>query len=130
MNTIIPKWILYYLWFLIIMTLLFTIFGYFMPEIHNVFDYFSIENNGAVSLYLSRNIAIIVLYLFALFSQRIIVYKSVFILRGVIDLLDLFQNILQFDLFGIPSSTVLLLIDIFVLIKLYKIKNINRENIK
>lgn len=112
------------------MTLLFTIFGYFMPEIHNVFDYFSIENNGAVSLYLSRNIAIIVLYLFALFSQRIIVYKSVFILRGVIDLLDLFQNILQFDLFGIPSSTVLLLIDIFVLIKLYKIKNINRENIK
>lgn len=122
MNRIVPKWIILYLWFLSVTTILFTLIGYFMPEINNIFDYYTIKNNNVLSLYLSRNIAIIAIYLFAIFTQRIILYKSVFILRGVIDLLDLFQNILQFDLFGIPASMLLLLIDILVLVKLFKIK--------
>ena len=119
MQTTVPKWIVLYLWFLTLMTILFTLLGYFIPEFHNIVEF---KIGDTFSLYLSRNIAIIVIYLFAIFSQRIIVYKAVFILRGVIDLVELFQNMLQFDLLGIPISMFLLIIDIFALVKLYKIK--------
>lgn len=122
MDRVIPKWIILYLWFLTITTILFTLIGYFMPDIHNIIDYRQIDQNNALSLYLSRNIAIIAIYLFAIFSHRIIVFKSVIILRGVIDLFDFVQNLLMFDIMGIPISFVLLGIDIFALITLYKIK--------
>ena len=122
MDRIVPKWIILYLWFLTITTILFTIIGYFMPEIHNAIDYRQIDQNNALGLYLSRNIAIIAIYLFAIFSQRIIVFKSALILRGVIDLFDLVQNLIMFDIFGTPISLTLLVIDIFALVTLYKIK--------
>ena len=122
MDRIVPKWIILYLWFLTITTILFTIIGYFMPEIHNAIDYRQIDQNNALGLYLSRNIAIIAIYLFAIFSQRIIVFKSALILRGVIDLFDLVQNLIMFDIFGTPISLALLVIDIFALVTLYKIK--------
>jgi len=93
-----------------------------MPEIHNALDYRQIDQNNALGLYLSRNIAIVAIYLFAIFSRRIIVFKTAIILRAVIDLIDLAQNIFTFDIIGIPISLLLLIIDIFALIILYKIK--------
>ena len=122
MDRIVPKWIILYLWFLAITTILFTLIGYFMPEIHNALDYRQIDQNNALGLYLSRNIAIVAIYLFAIFSRRIIVFKTAMILRAVIDLIDLAQNIFTFDIIGIPISLLLLIIDIFALIILYKIK--------
>ena len=130
MNTIIPKWITIYLWILVILTTIFTLIAFLLPDIFiNTGKYFG-ESSGPLNLYLSRNIAIIVIYLFALFSQRIIVFKTVFILRGVIDLIDLFQDIVYVNIFEMPFPLILLIIDIYVLYRLYKIKNSSKKQSK
>ena len=122
MKAIIPKWIIVYLWFITIMTILFTMIGYFMPGVHIITDQPTGVINGTLNLYISRNVAIIVIYLFALFSNRLIVFKTVFILRGVIDLIDLFQDVANSNFFELPFPFILLIIDIYVLVKLYKLK--------
>jgi hypothetical protein len=122
MKIIIPKWIIVYLWFITIMTILFTMIGYFIPDVHIITDKPTGVINGTLNLYISRNVAIIVIYLFALFSNRLIVFKTVFILRGVIDLIDLFQDVANSNFFELPFPFILLIIDIYVLAKLYKLK--------
>ena len=122
MKAIIPKWIIAYLWFFTIMTIVFTIVGYLMPDIHSVTWENSEEISGPLSLYLSRNIAIVAVYLFALFNQRLKVFKTVFILRGVIDLMDFFQDAINGNMIAMIVPLILLLIDIYALIKLYSLK--------
>ena len=122
MKAIIPKWIIAYLWFVTIMTIVFTIVGYLMPDIHSVTWENSEEISGPLSLYLSRNIAIVAVYLFALFNQRLKVFKTVFILRGVIDLMDFFQDAINGNMIAMTIPLALFLIDIYALIKLYSLK--------
>ena len=122
MKAIIPKWIIVYLWFVTIMTIVFTIVGYLMPDIHFVTWQNSEKISGPLSLYLSRNIAIVAVYLFALFNQRLKVFKTVFILRGVIDLMDFFQDAINGNMIAMIVPLILLLIDIYALIKLYSLK--------
>jgi hypothetical protein len=122
MKAIIPKWIIAYLWFFTIMTIVFTIVGYLMPDIHSVTWENSEEISGPLSLYLSRNIAIVAVYLFALFNQRLKVFKTVFILHGVIDLMDFLQDAINGNLIAMIVPFIMLLIDIYALIKLYSLK--------
>jgi len=122
MKAIIPRLIIIYLWFITIMTVIFTMIGYFMPDVHIIADQPTGVINGPLNLYISRNIAIIVIYLFALFSNRLIVFKTVFVLRGVIDLIDLFQDVANSNFIELPFPFILLIIDIYVLVKLYSLK--------
>ena len=122
MKAIIPKWIIAYLWFFTIMTIVFTIVGYLMPDIHSVTWENSEQISGPLSLYLSRNIAIVAVYLFALFNQRLKVFKTVFILRGVIDCMDFTQDAINGNRIAMIIPLALFLIDIYTLIKLYSLK--------
>jgi hypothetical protein len=122
MKMIIPKWIIIYLWILVLLTITFTFTAFLMPDILINTGKYVGESNVPLNLYLSRNIAIIVVYLFALFSQRIIVFKAVFILRGVIDLIDLLQDVVYGNIFELPFPLILLILDIFALVTLYRIK--------
>ena len=122
MKAIIPKWIIAYLWFVTIMTIVFTIVGYLMPDIHSVTWENSEQISGPLSLYLSRNIAIVAVYLFALFNQRLKVSKTVFILRGVIDCMDFTQDAINGNMIAMIIPLALFLIDIYTLIKLYSLK--------
>ena len=127
MNMIIPKWIIIYLWILVILTSIFTFTAFLMPDILINTGKYVGESSVPLNLYLSRNVAIIVIYLFALFSQRIIVFKAVFILRGVIDLIDLLQDVVYGNIFEMPFPLILLIIDIYALVKLYKLKNSSKK---
>ena len=122
MKTIIPKWIIVYLWFITIMTIAFTVVGFLMPDIYTSSGHNLGESTDLLNMYLSRSIAIIALYLFALFYERIIVFKAVFVLRIVIDILELYKDVYAGNIFEIPFILILLIIDIYALVTLYKLK--------
>jgi len=125
MKAVIPKWIIVYLWFVTIMTIVFTIIGYVMPDVHYVAGENLGEGNpwsGPLSLYLSRNIAIIVIYLFALYDLRLRILKIVFILRSCIDLIDFLQDAFSYNMIAMLIPLAMFLIDIYALIKLYSLK--------
>ena len=122
MKAIIPKWIIAYLWFVTIMTIVFTIVGYLMPDIYSITWQNTEEASGTLSLYISRNIAIVAVYLFALYNQKLRVFKAVFVLRGVIDLMDFFQDAINGNMIAMIVPLALFLIDIYALIKLYSLK--------
>lgn len=126
MKVTIPKWIIIYLWFLTIMTILFTMIGYFMPDIYTTTGHNLSESTNTLNMYLSRNVAIIVLYLFALFYERIIVFKAVFVLHGVINVLELFKDTYAGNFLELPFILILLIIDIYALVTLYKLKKNKR----
>ena len=104
------------------MTIVFTVVGYLMPDIYTSTGHNFGEGTDLLNMYLSRNIAIIALYLFALFYKRIIVFKAVFVLRGVIDILELYKDVLAGKVFEIPFILILLIVDIYALVTLYKLK--------
>lgn len=122
MKAIIPKWIIAYLWFVTIMTIVFTIVGYLMPDIYSVTWLNPEKTSGTLSLYISRNIAIVAVYLFALYNQKLRVFKAVFVLRGVIDLMDFSQDAINGNMIAMIVPLALFLIDIYALIKLYSLK--------
>lgn len=122
MKAIIPKWIIAYLWFVTIMTIVFTIVGYLMPDIYSVTWLSPEETSGTLNLYISRNIAIVVVYLFALYNRKLRVFKAVFVLRGVIDLMDFSQDAINGNMIAMIVPLALFLIDIYALIKLYSLK--------
>lgn len=122
MKAIIPKWIIAYLWFVTIMTIVFTIVGYLMPDIHSVTWQNPEETSETLSLYISRNIVIVAVYLFALYNQKLRVFKAIFVLRGVIDLMDFFQDAINGNMIAMIIPLALFLIDIYALIKLYSLK--------
>ena len=122
MKVTVPKWIIVYLWFITIMTIVFTVVGYLMPDIYTSTGHNLGESTDTLNMYISRNIAIIVLYLFALFYERIIVFKAVFVLHGVIDILELYKDVFAGNIFEIPFILILLIIDIYALVTLYKLK--------
>ncbi len=125
MKAVIPKWIIVYLWFVTIMTIIYTIIGYVMPDVHYIAGQNLGEGDpwtGPLSLYLSRNIAIILVYLFALYDRRLKVLKTVFILRGVVDLMDFLQDALSGNMIAMIIPLAMCLIDIYALIKLYSLK--------
>ncbi len=126
MKAIIPKWIIAYLWFVTIMTILFTMIGYFMPDIYTPTGHNLSESTDTLNMYLTRNVAIIVLYLFALFYERIIGFKAVFVLHGVINVLELFNDTYAGNFLELPFILILLIIDIYALVTLYKLKKNKR----
>lgn len=108
------------------MTILFTMIGYFMPDIYTTTGHNLSESTNTLNMYLSRNVAIIVLYLFALFYERIIVFKAVFVLHGVINVLELFKDTYAGNFLELPFILILLIIDIYALVTLYKLKKNKR----
>ncbi len=122
MKAIIPKWIIIYLWFVTIMTIVFTIVGYLMLDIYSVTWLNPEETSGTLSLYISRNIAIVAVYLFALYNRKLRVFKAVFVLRGVIDLMDFSQDAINGNMIAMIVPLALFIIDIYALIKLYSLK--------
>lgn len=96
----IPRWILYYVGFLTLLSLSTTLMGYFAPQY--IFSNLGIDFANAQSIsyfYAARNAGILVLCLFGLFTQDSKVLLSMLILRFVVELLDLVAT-LKFGIGG------------------------------
>lgn len=96
----IPRWILYYVGFLTLLSLSTTLMGYFAPQY--IFSNLGIDFANAQPIsyfYAARNAGILVLCLFGLFTQDSKVLLSMLILRFVVELLDLVAT-LKFGIGG------------------------------
>ena len=93
-----------------------------MPDIYTTTGQYTGESTAPLNMYLSRNIAIIALYLFALFYKRNIIFKAVFVLHGIIEIMELISDVIASNFLEIPFPFILLIIDIYALVKLYKLK--------
>lgn len=102
MSTIhpIPRWILYYVGFLTLLSLSTTLMGYFTPQY--IFSNLGIDFATAQPVtffYAARNAGILALCLFGLFTRDPKVLLSMLVLRFVVELLDLIAT-LKFGIGG------------------------------
>ena len=101
MNTnSLPRWILYYVGFLTLLSLSTTLMGYFAPQY--IFSNLGIDFANAQPIsyfYAARNAGILALCLFGLFTRDSKVLLSMLVLRFVVELLDLVAT-LKFGIGG------------------------------
>lgn len=101
MNTnSVPRWILWYVGFLTVLSVSTSIMGYFAP--HYIFANLGIDFAQAEPIsyfYAARNAGVLVLCLFGLFTKDAKVLLSMFVLRFVVELLDLVAT-LKFGIGG------------------------------
>ena len=96
----IPRWILYYVGFLTVLSLSTSLMGYFAPQY--IFANLGIDFANAQPIsyfYAARNAGILALCLFGLFTQDSKVLLSMLALRFVVELLDLVAT-LKFGIGG------------------------------
>ncbi|MFZ5881088.1 MAG: hypothetical protein ACOY0R_17100 [Chloroflexota bacterium] len=99
-QTSVPRWILWYVGFLTLLSLSTTIMGYFAPQY--IFANLGIDFANAQPIsyfYAARNAGILVLCLFGLFTRDSKVLLSMLVLRFVVELLDLVAT-LKFGIGG------------------------------
>ncbi len=123
----IPRWILYYIGFLTVLSLSTFIMGYFAPQY--IFANLGIDFANAQPItffYAARNAGILALCLFGLFTRDSKVLLSMLVLRFVVELLDLVAT-LKFGIGGmnpmIMAATwliVFLIPEFWAAITLYK----------
>ena len=101
MNTnSVPRWILWYVGFLTLLSLSTSLMGYFAPQY--IFADLGIDFANAQPItffYAARNAGVLVLCLFGLFTKDSKVLLSMFVLRFVVELLDLVAT-LKFGIGG------------------------------
>ena len=122
-----PRWILYYIGFLTVLSLSTFIMGYFAPQY--IFANLGIDFANAQPItffYAARNAGILALCLFGLFTRDSKVLLSMLVLRFVVELLDLVAT-LKFGIGGmnpmIMAATwliVFLIPEFWAAITLYK----------
>lgn len=99
-QTSVPRWILYYVGFLTVLSLSTTLMGYFAPQY--IFANLGIDFANAQPVtffYAARNAGILALCLFGLFTRDSKVLLSMLVLRFVVELLDLVAT-LKFGIGG------------------------------
>lgn len=95
-----PRWILWYVGFLTVLSLSTSLMGYFAPQY--IFADMGIDFANAQPItffYAARNAGVLVLCLFGLFTRDSKVLLSMFVLRFVVELLDLVAT-LKFGIGG------------------------------
>ena len=96
----IPRWILYYVGFLTVLSLSTSIMGYFAPQY--IFANLGIDFANAQPIsffYAARNVGILILCLFGLLTRDSKVLLSMLVLRFTVELLDLVAT-LKFGIGG------------------------------
>lgn len=96
----IPRWILWYVGFLTVLSLSTSIMGYFAPQY--IFANLGVDFANAQPItffYAARNAGILALCLFGLFTQDSKALLSMLVLRFVVELLDLIAT-LKFGIGG------------------------------
>lgn len=96
----IPRWILWYVGFLTMLSLSTSIMGYFAPQY--IFANLGIDFDNAQPIsffYAARNVGILVLCLFGLFTRDSKILLSMLVLRFIVELLDLVAT-LKFGIGG------------------------------
>ncbi len=99
----IPRWILYYVGFLTVLSLSTSLMGYFAPQY--IFANLGIDFANAKPItffYAARNAGILALCLFGLLTRDSKVLLSMLVLRFVVELLDLVAT-LKFGVGGFNS---------------------------
>lgn len=115
-QTSVPRWILWYVGFLTLLSLSTTIMGYFAPQY--IFANLGIDFSNAQPIsyfYAARNAGILALCLFGLFTQDSKVLLSMLVLRFVVELLDLVAT-LKFGIGGFNPIVLTITWIIFFLI--------------
>ena len=118
MNKKIPTWVIVYMSILTVMTLLFTLLGYFNPSMQfGSWEAFgaagALSLLGPMGLYLARNLATAVVTGFAVFNRSIPMLKMAFLLRAVEDGMDSIHNVIEGELGGALFGLVFCLVEIF-----------------
>lgn len=98
-----PRWILWYVGFLAVLSLSTSVMGYFMPQFVFVGTGIDFANAQPITFfYATRNVGIFVLCLFGLLTKDSKALFSMLLLRFVVELLDLIFT-LKFGIGGINS---------------------------
>lgn len=115
-----PRWIVYYVGFLALLSLSTSIMGYVAPEM--IFRGVEIPFAAAQPItffYATRNVGILALCLVALFKQDSRLLFSVLLLRAVVELLDLIFTV-QFGIGGFnPFIVIFVWLIVFLLPEFY-----------
>lgn len=122
-DSTIPKWIIYYLWFTAIITLLFSLLGYFKPDaLLGTWEAFSAAGSlslaGPVGLFVARNLGTFAVNVFALVKKNASMIKLVILLRMVTDGLDCINNLIAGNIPIAIFGGVMCLIEIFAFSKI------------
>ena len=122
-STTIPKWIIYYLWFTAILTLAFSLMGYFKPD--GLFATWpalstagSLSLAGPVGLFVARNLGTFAVNVFALVQNNASMIKLVILLRMVTDGFDCINNLIAGNMPIAIFGGVMCLIEIFAFTKI------------
>ena len=116
--SIVPKWIIIYLWITALITLGASLAGYFKPDaLLGTWDALSaagaLSLAGPLGLFVSRNMATAVVTIFALVKHSASMIKIVLLLRIVSDGLDLVNNLIAGNMPVAIMGGVMCLIEVF-----------------
>ena len=121
-TTSIPKWITIYLWFTAILTIAFSLMGYFKPE--GLFATWpalatagTLSLAGPVGLFVARNLGTAAVNIFALLQKNASMIKLVLLLRMVTDGFDCINNLIAGNMPIAIFGGVMCLIEIFAFTK-------------
>ena len=117
-----PKWIIIYLWLTAIITIGACVAGYFMPDAL-LATWPALDAAGALSLagplglFLSRNVATVVVTVFTLIKKNAAMIKIVLLLRIFSDGFDLINNLIADNMQVAIMGGVMCLIEIVAFTK-------------
>ncbi len=122
-STNIPKWIIIYLWLTAILTVAFSLLGYFKPDaLLGTWDAFSAPGSlslaGPVGLFVARNLGTAAVNIFALIQKNASMIKLVLLLRLVTDGFDCINNLIGGNIPIAIFGGVMCLIEIFAFSKI------------
>lgn len=119
----VPKWVTIYLWITTIMALMFSLLAYFKPEIQfgtwgALAANAALSLGGPLGLYISRNLATVVVGLFVLTNKSTTSIRILLILRLLTDGLDFVHNIIAGSIEGGAFAGVMFAIEVIALLKI------------
>lgn len=119
----IPKWIIIYLWFTAIITVAFSLLGYFKPDaLLGTWEAFSAAGSlslaGPVGLFVARNLGTAAVNIFALLKKNASMIKLVLLLRMVTDGFDCINNLIGANIPIAVFGGVMCLIEIYAFTKI------------
>ncbi len=126
-----PKWITIYLWITTAMALMFSLLAYFKPDIQ-FGAWEALTAGGALSLagplglYISRNLATVIVGVFALTRKSLPMITVLLVLRLATDGLDFIHNVLAGSIQGGIFALVMFVIEVVALVMVVK-KNIDEK---
>ena len=122
-STQIPKWIIIYLWLTAIITVAFSLLGYFKPDaLLGKWEPFtaagSLSLAGPLGLFVARNLGTAAVNIFALIQNNASMIKLVLLLRLVTDGFDCINNFIGGNMPVAIFGGVMCLIEVFAFMKI------------